>query len=120
MINYQQKMMGKRLLIISLIFLITLAFVGKTPVLAADTENGEKIFNVHCVGCHPNGNNIIRRGKNLKKKALHRYGMDSPEAIKNIVTNGKNNMSAYQDRLSKQEIEDVAVYVLKQAEKNWH
>ena len=87
--------------------------------LAADTENGTKIFSVQCAGCHINGSNIIRRGKNLKIKALKKYNMDSLEAISSIVTNGKNNMSAYKDRLSTQEIQDVAAYVLEQAEKGW-
>nr|WP_242053549.1 c-type cytochrome [Nostoc parmelioides] len=90
-----------------------------SPANAADTVNGEQIFSVHCAGCHINGSNIIRRGKNLQKKALKKYGMDSLEAVEAMVTNGKNNMSAYKDRLSEQEIQDVAAYVLEQAEKGW-
>ncbi|MCX7592605.1 MAG: c-type cytochrome [Fischerella sp.] len=89
------------------------------PALAADTANGAKIFQVHCAGCHINGGNIVRRGKNLKLKALKKYGVDSIEGISSIVTNGRNNMSAYKDRLSQQEIQDVAAYVLEQAEKGW-
>ena len=45
--------------------------------------------------------------------------MDSLEAITTIVTNGKNNMSAYKDRLTTEEIQNVAAYVLEQAEKDW-
>jgi cytochrome c6 len=89
------------------------------PALASDTINGAKIFNVNCAGCHLNGGNIVRRNKTLKTKALQRNKMDSLEAIQAIVTNGKNNMSAYGDRLTKQEIEDVAAYVLEQARNNW-
>lgn len=87
--------------------------------IAADTENGAKVFAANCAGCHINGSNIIRRGKNLKIKALKKYGYDSVEKITEIVTNGKNNMSAYKDRLTQSEIEDVANYVLEQAQKNW-
>ncbi|MEO0488927.1 MAG: cytochrome C6, partial [Cyanobacteria bacterium J06659_2] len=36
-----------------------------------------------------------------------------------IVTQGKNNMSAYGDRLSPVEIEAVAVYVWQQAQADW-
>jgi cytochrome c6 len=89
------------------------------PTLAADTANGAKIFSVQCAGCHLNGGNIIRRGKNLKLKALKRNGMDNVEAIASIVANGKNNMSAYKDRLTEQEIQAVSAYVLEQAEKDW-
>jgi cytochrome c6 len=89
------------------------------PAIAADINNGAQVFSVHCAGCHINGSNIIRRGKNLKKQALTKYGMDSIEAVTSIVTNGKNNMSAYKDRLTEQQIQDVAAYVLEQAEMGW-
>jgi cytochrome c6 len=106
--------------IITLLFIMLLMTTALAlPVNAADTANGANIFSVHCAGCHINGGNIIRRGKNLQKKALKRYGMDSLEAITAIVSNGKNNMSAFKDRLSEQEIQDVASYVLEQAEKGW-
>lgn len=87
--------------------------------LAMETTHGAKIFEIHCAGCHVHGSNIIRRGKNLKKKALKRYGMDSMDAITELVKNGKNNMSAFKDRLSEAEIIEVAGYVLEQAEKDW-
>ena len=97
-----------------LLFIISL----EQPVLA-DTVDGAKIFSAICAGCHINGGNIIRRGKNLKMKALKKYKMDSVEAISNIVTYGKNNMSAYKDRLTEPEIQAVSTYVLNQAENNW-
>ncbi|MCZ0898934.1 c-type cytochrome, partial [Microcoleus sp. HI-ES] len=73
----------------------------------------------NCAGCHINGSNIIRRGKNLKQKALKKYGMDSIANISNLVTNGKGIMPAYKDRLSEQQIIDVSAYVLSQAETDW-
>lgn len=109
------KKLLKLVLVTSWLLISTFAL----PANAADIANGGQIFSVHCAGCHINGGNIIRRGKNLKKQALKKYGMDSIEAVTSIVTNGKNNMSAYKDRLSEQEIQDVAAYVLEQAEKNW-
>ncbi|MFB8790901.1 MAG: c-type cytochrome [Potamolinea sp.] len=96
-----------------------LTIIFSTPVLAADTANGAKIFSIQCAGCHINGGNIVRRGKTLKQKALKRNGVDNLEAIATLVANGKNNMSAYKDRLTTQEIEDVSAYVLEQAAKNW-
>jgi cytochrome c6 len=96
--------------------MLTIAF---TPPVAADTATGAKIFSLQCAGCHVNGGNIVRRGKTLKQKALKKNGMDSLEAIANIVTDGKNNMSAYKDRLSEQQIQDVSAYVLEQADKGW-
>jgi cytochrome c6 len=102
-----------------IILLIALTLTFSPTALAADTANGAKIFSVQCAGCHVNGGNIIRRGKTLKLKALKRNGVDSRFAIASLVANGKNNMSAYKDRLSEKQIEDVSAYVLEQAEKGW-
>ncbi|MFN6561027.1 MAG: cytochrome c6 PetJ [Nostoc sp. ChiSLP01] len=109
----------KKLLTLVLVTFLLLISTLTLRANAADTANGEQIFSVHCAGCHINGGNIVRRGKNLKKQALKKYGMDSIEAVTSIVTNGKNNMSAYKDRLTEQQIQDVAVYVIEQAEKGW-
>lgn len=103
-----------------LLFIFVLLIVlNIQPAYAGDIGAGTKIFEANCAGCHINGSNIVRRGKNLFKKALKRNGMDSIEAITEIVTNGKNNMPAYQDRLTAPEIREVATYVLQQAENNW-
>jgi len=109
----------KKLVITLLLTLIVLTTAFTPFALAADTASGAEVFSVHCAGCHINGGNIIRRGKNLKQKALKRDGIDSLEAIASLVANGKNNMSAFKDRLSQQQIEDVSAYVLEQAANNW-
>jgi len=87
-----------------------------TNVAAAD---GAQIFEINCAGCHANGGNIIRRGKNLRMRALQRYHMDTVEAIAHIVSNGKRPMSAYKDTLTSEEIQAVSAYVLKRAEEDW-
>ena len=96
-----------------------------TPInsLQADTitnlDNGAAVFKANCAGCHINGGNIVRRGKNLKLKTLHRRKVDTQEAIASIVTNGKGIMSAYGDKLTAEEIANVSAYVLRRAEQNW-
>jgi cytochrome c6 len=109
----------KKLVTLVLATFLLLISTFTFPAIAADTVNGEQIFSAQCAGCHINGGNIVRRGKNLKQQALKKYGMDSIEAVISIVTNGKNNMSAYKDRLSEQQIQDVAAYVIEQAQKGW-
>jgi cytochrome c6 len=113
--------MKKQLLKIIKLILVTCLILTSmiTQPARADIASGRNLFDIHCAGCHENGGNIVRRGKTLKKKALHKYGMDSLEAISAIVTNGKGNMSAYKDRLTTEQIQDVAAYVLEQAEKDW-
>ncbi len=104
-------------LLLLTIFLLINNFTS--PAIAADKNNGAEIFSVHCAGCHINGGNIVRRGKNLKKPALERYKMNTIEAVTAIVSNGKNNMSAYKERLTPEQIQAVAAYVLEQAQSGW-
>ncbi|MEG4441708.1 c-type cytochrome [Microcoleus sp. AT9_B5] len=108
------------------VLILILAFVeiaANSEMAIADTvtnpATAAEVFTANCAGCHINGSNIIRRGKNLKQKALKKYGMDSIANISNLVTNGKGIMPAYKDRLSEQQIIDVSAYVLSQAETDW-
>lgn len=98
-------------------FAILLSF--SSQVLAADIENGERIFTANCAACHAGGNNVIMPEKTLKKDALEANGMNAVSAITYQVTNGKNAMPAFGGRLSDSDIEDVANYVLSQSEKSW-
>ena len=85
----------------------------------ADPINSEAVFTANCAGCHPNGGNIIRRGKNLKLKALQRNHVATIDAVEELVTYGKGSMSAFGDRLTPAEVTAVAKYVLEKAEQNW-
>ena len=109
--------MIQRLLMIGLSTIVFL--ISSLPAFAADLTSGAKLFEVQCAGCHANGGNIVRRGKTLKLKALQKNGYATEAAIAEIVTNGKNNMSAYNDRLSQAQIQDVSAYILDRAKKGW-
>jgi len=99
--------------------LCNLLYVPVAYSQSIELNQGEEIFTVNCAGCHPNGGNIIRRGKNLRLKALQKNGYNSVDSIEKIVTYGKNNMSSFVDRLTPEEINMVAKYVFNQAENNW-
>ena len=81
--------------------------------------NGAELFSLHCAGCHLNGGNIIRRGKNLKLATLERRGLDSVEAIARIARDGAGQMSGYGDVLNEGGDLVVASWVLEQAQKAW-
>ncbi|WP_009632682.1 cytochrome c6 PetJ [Synechocystis sp. PCC 7509] len=108
-----------RKLITIFISAIALIILVTTPVLAASTTETATLFTNNCAGCHINGGNIVRRGKSLKTKALKKFGMDSTDAIAQLVKNGKYAMPAYKGRLTDQQILDVSAYVLEQAEHDW-
>jgi cytochrome c6 len=97
------------------LFVLSLA----SPAQAADIANGAKIFNANCSACHLGGNNVIIASKTLKKAALEKYGMNSLDAIVTQVTKGKSSMPSFRSRLNPSQIEDVAAYVLKQADQGW-
>ena len=90
-----------------LIFLVILFFTNVSH--AEDLINlGENIFynREACVNCHilnaaDGGNNQL-----------------SKEHVINIVTNGYGVMPAYKDKLTKKEIESVAIFVSTEG-KNW-
>lgn len=77
------------------------------------------LFEFHCAGCHPNGSNIVRRGKSLQPQALKRHGVDSVAAITTLITQGKGLMSAYGDRLTPAEIQTLAEYVWQRSQDHW-
>ena len=86
---------------------------------AADIAAGEQIFNANCAACHAGGNNAIIPEKTLKMDVLATYSMNSVDAITTQVTNGKGAMPAFGGRLEAEDIDNVANYVLSQAEQGW-
>ncbi len=109
----------KKLLLAVLLILTTTIFTFSRPAFAGDAAKGKQVFSANCNACHLGGNNVVNASKTLKKEALEKYGMNSIEKIKYQVKNGKNAMPAFGGRLSEQDIENVATYVLAQSEKGW-
>merc|ERR1719375_3117947 len=87
----------------------------KSPPRYDDAE--APLFGGNCAACHAGGNNAVVAEKKLKKEALTQFGMYDIEKIKTQVTNGKNAMPAFGEKLAPDDIEDVATYVLSQADK---
>lgn len=109
----------KKLLSAIVLAIAIFTFALGSPALAADTASGAKTFSANCAACHAGGRNIVAAAKTLKKEALEKYSMNSLEAIVHQVQNGKNAMPAFKNRLNDKQIEDVASYVLEQADKGW-
>ena len=102
-----------------LVFLTAAMFTFATPAMAGDAASGAKIFSANCAACHAGGNNVINGAKTLKQDALEKYEINSIDAITYQVNNGKNAMPAFKGRLTDAQIDDVATYVLSQAEAGW-
>ncbi|MBD2294700.1 c-type cytochrome [Anabaena sphaerica FACHB-251] len=110
----------KKIISVLLLGITIFTFAFSSPALAADAASGAKLFSANCASCHAGGKNLVNAAKSLKKEALEKYGLYSTEGIIAQVTNGKGAMPAFKDRLKAAQIEDVAAYVLEQAEAGWN
>ena len=106
----------------ALLFIV--APVLTNPAQAADIQAGGQLFSANCAVCHQGGNNTIMNIKTLKVDALEKfldgYGPNhNPEAIVKQVTYGKGMMPAFRNRLTDEDIANVAAYVQDQSESGW-
>ncbi len=109
----------KKIFAVLLLGIAIFTFAFNSPAFAADAASGAKVFSANCASCHAGGKNLVQANKSLKKDDLEKYGMYSAEAIISQVTNGKNAMPAFKGRLTDAQIQDVAAYVMEQAESGW-
>ncbi|MFM1842107.1 MAG: cytochrome [Cyanobacteriota bacterium] len=101
-----------------LLFFTTLLMTGENPALAADINHGKQLFGGNCAACHTGGLNAVVKEKTLQKDALETYGKNSVDAIVAQITNGAGAMPRFSS-LSQTDKEDIAEYVLAQAENGW-
>jgi cytochrome c6 len=108
--------------------LLSIALVATAaPVMAAEgpaadlsrLQAGAALFEAHCVGCHIQGGNVIRRGKTLKLPALEKAGLADPEAIARIAAEGVGQMSGYGAVLGEESAAEVAEWIWLQALAGW-
>merc|ERR1711976_254099 len=96
------------------------AVVSQAPAaFAADLDNGQAVFAASCASCHAGGGNTVAPDKKLKKEALQQFGKYEPAAIVAQIAKGNGAMPAFGERISPEDIEDVAAYVRAQADKGW-
>lgn len=81
--------------------------------------DGARLFAQTCAGCHPNGGNIIRRGRTLRESALRRQGIDDADAVAQIAAAGIGRMDGYAAVLGEGGAERVGAWVWQQALADW-
>ncbi|NEP02819.1 MAG: c-type cytochrome [Symploca sp. SIO2E9] len=109
----------KKVVLVIFLAVAWFGFSWGSPALAADAAAGKQVFAANCAACHMGGRNVIMAPKTLKKDALEKYGMYSMEKIVYQVTNGKGAMPRFAGKLNPAQIDNVAAYVLDQADKGW-
>lgn len=120
-VAYREETSVKRVLSIIFLAMAVCLVAIPRPALADSTAiaQGAKVFNANCAACHLGGGNVVAAPKTLKQDALKQYGMDTEAAIIAQITNGKNAMPAFKTRLTAEEIQAVAAYVLDKSAKGW-
>ncbi|WP_071191250.1 c-type cytochrome [Trichormus sp. NMC-1] len=108
----------KKIISVLLLGIAIFTFAFSSPALA-DAAAGKAVFSANCASCHAGGKNLVNAAKSLKKADLVKYNMYSAEAIIAQVSKGKGAMPAFTGRLKPSQAEDVAAYVLEQADKDW-
>lgn len=110
-----------------LLFLIALCLalvLGANRSFAGNSTEGAKVFAANCVICHAGGGNVIAPHRSLMQNALEsylkNYTSDRESAVRYQVTYGSGAMFPFGGKLSEKEIDDVAAYVVEQAEKDWN
>jgi cytochrome c6 len=109
------------ILLLAIALLFNFPFIN--PAIAAEPSTGSAIFNGNCASCHIGGANILVENKTLQKSALlkylENYENEPIQAIIHQIQNGKNAMPAFKNKLSEQEILEVAAYIFQKAETGW-
>lgn len=80
--------------------------------------DAKKLFEYHCVTCHGKTGKATKRGKALKAPNFADAEWQvsiTDEEILETITNGKNKMPRWSERLSKEEIAALAKYIRKLA-----
>ncbi|HIK37559.1 MAG: c-type cytochrome [Geminocystis sp.] len=106
-------------LIVLLASICSISLANINPAWAANLANGAAVFSANCAACHMGGKNVVNAAKTLQKEDLQKYDMYDIDKIKYQIIHGKAAMPAFGGRLTAEQIEDVAAYVLAQADKGW-
>ncbi len=84
------------------VFLAIFLFSG--TAVAAEGPDGQSLFKSNCVMCH----DVVKKKLGPPVKEMKRDG----ELLRATITNGRNAMPAYQDKLSAAEIDALVEFLL--------
>jgi mono/diheme cytochrome c family protein len=67
------------------------------PSLPENKKTGEALFKQHCLVCHPDGGNIIKKEKTLHRKDLEANNITKPEDIVKTMRNPGPGMNKFDE-----------------------
>ncbi len=105
------------------IFAVLGLHTGFSAVYGQEGEqqiNAKSLFEYHCATCHGSDGKGTKRGHELKARSFADADWQSKttdEQILNSITNGKNKMPRWSEKLKPEEIQALSKYVRKLAPK---
>jgi cytochrome c6 len=97
---------------VMLVFALVLALLCVPAARAQGTA--EANYKAKCAGCHgPDGTGSTPAGKAMKVRDFHapEVQKETDAELTDIISNGKNKMPKYADKLKDTEIKDLVAYV---------
>jgi mono/diheme cytochrome c family protein len=96
--------------------LMLLVMFGSSHLFSAETKAppGEDTYKSHCVVCHgADGSGKTTLGQQLKASDLHGKDVQSmtDAQLKQVISDGKNNMPAFSGQVTAAEIDDLVKYI---------
>lgn len=93
-----------------------LVVCGSLTLLSAEAKAsaGEDVYKSHCVVCHgADGSGNTTLGKQLKASDLRGEDVQklTDAELKQVISNGKNNMPAFGGQVTAAEVDDLVKYV---------
>ena len=74
---------------------------------------GAKLFQQHCVACHPDGGNIIKPALTLRKKDMDAHGVKTADDIVGKMRNPGPGMTRFDAKtVSDKDAKEIARYIL--------
>jgi len=88
-------------------------------LMIAGSAGANEVFDQNCAACHKDGGNIMNPNKTLSKESLEQSGMNSVDAVKQRVSEGKAPMPAFKGTLTDAQIDEVSAFVIEKANSGW-
>ena len=84
-----------------------------TVLAAPQDQTGQTLFNRNCATCHSQNGTPTAVGKSLNAPDLGSAPVQNQTKaqLEQIISNGKGNMPAFNDKLSQAEIDSLVAYV---------
>jgi mono/diheme cytochrome c family protein len=107
------------LVILGAVFLVTAVVCSSPPTQAQSSADkntamvraGQDIYTHKCLQCHSVNEGEVRLGPSLYGEMKKPHPKNDATDIRKILANGKGKMPSFQDKLTKQDVDNLLAYL---------